>query len=57
VRIIAATNADLGAAVRAKSFREDLFFRLRVVPVEVPSLRQRPDDIPLLIDTFAERCT
>jgi DNA-binding NtrC family response regulator len=57
VRIIAATNADLLSAVRAKSFREDLFFRLRVVPVEVPSLNQRPDDIPLLIDTFAERCS
>jgi DNA-binding NtrC family response regulator len=57
VRIIAATNADLVSAVRAKSFREDLFFRLRVVPVEVPSLKHRADDIPLLIDTFAERCS
>jgi DNA-binding NtrC family response regulator len=57
VRIIAATNADLVAAVRAKSFREDLFFRLRVVPVEVPSLAQRPGDIPSLVDTFVERCS
>ena len=57
VRIIAATNADLVSAVRAKSFREDLFFRLRVVPVEVPLLKERADDIPLLIDTFAERCS
>jgi DNA-binding NtrC family response regulator len=57
VRIVAATNVDLVAAVRAKSFREDLFFRLRVVPVEVPSLAQRPDDILLLVDTFVERCS
>jgi DNA-binding NtrC family response regulator len=55
VRIIAATNADLIGAVRAKTFREDLFFRLRVVPVEVPSLAQRREDIPLLISEFATR--
>jgi DNA-binding NtrC family response regulator len=55
VRIVAATNCDLIAAVRAKTFREDLFFRLRVVPVEVPSLAQRPEDLELLVDTFADR--
>jgi DNA-binding NtrC family response regulator len=57
VRIIAATNADLVAAVRAKSFREDLFFRLRVVPVEVPSLVQRPEDILFLVNIFTEHCS
>jgi two-component system, NtrC family, response regulator GlrR len=57
VRIIAATNIDLIGAVRAKDFREDLFFRLRVVPIEIPSLSQRPDDIPLLVTTFIDRCS
>jgi two-component system, NtrC family, response regulator GlrR len=55
LRIIAATNADLIAAVRAKSFREDFFFRLRVVPIEVPSLAQRREDIPLLLKVFSAR--
>jgi DNA-binding NtrC family response regulator len=52
VRIIAATNGDLLAAVRERRFREDLFFRLRVVPVEVPPLCARTEDILPLIDRF-----
>jgi DNA-binding NtrC family response regulator len=55
VRIIAATNTDLLAAVREGYFREDLFFRLRVIPIEVPALRERACDIPVLIEEFAKR--
>lgn len=55
LRIIAATNTDLLAAVREGHFREDLFFRLRVIPIEVPPLCERPSDIPLLIEEFASR--
>ncbi|HYP27464.1 MAG TPA: sigma-54 dependent transcriptional regulator [Blastocatellia bacterium] len=55
VRIIAATNTDLLAAVREGLFREDLFFRLRVIPIEVPPLRERACDIPVLIEEFANR--
>jgi DNA-binding NtrC family response regulator len=54
VRFLAATNADLPELVRAGRFRADLFFRLRVVPVEVPSLRARPQDVPLLLEQYAE---
>jgi DNA-binding NtrC family response regulator len=57
VRIITATNKKLQAAVADGKFREDLFYRLQIVPIVVPPLRERAEDIPLLIDSFFEHFT
>ena len=54
-RVVAATNRDLEAEVRAGRFREDLFFRLNVLPIEIPPLRNRREDIPILAVSFLER--
>ena len=55
VRVIAATNRDLEEAIRAGTFRSDLFYRLNVFPIEVPTLRERKEDIPLLLRYFLDR--
>jgi DNA-binding NtrC family response regulator len=55
VRVIAATNQNLVVAIREKRFREDLFYRLNVIPIETPPLRARKDDVPLLVNHFLKK--
>jgi Nif-specific regulatory protein len=56
VRILAATNLDLHAAVKERRFREDLLYRLEVMPIRVPALAERPEDLPDLLEFFCARC-
>jgi formate hydrogenlyase transcriptional activator len=55
VRVLAATNRDLEEAVADRTFRQDLFYRLNIFPIRIPSLHERADDIPLLVEYFVER--
>jgi len=56
VRVIASTNKDLEKEIEKGNFREDVYYRLNVIPIEVPSLRDRREDIPLLVETFFAEC-
>ena len=55
VRIVAATNSDLSQSVKEGTFRQDLFYRLNVIPMHLPALRDRREDIPLLVQSFLEK--
>ncbi|RJP67791.1 MAG: sigma-54-dependent Fis family transcriptional regulator [Ignavibacteriales bacterium] len=57
VRIISATNKDLKMLIKEGKFREDLYYRLSVIPIEIPSLRNRMEDIPLLAEYFLQKCS
>ncbi len=54
-RLISATNQPLAELIKGDKFREDLFYRINVIPIHIPALRERPDDIPAMIDHFAEK--
>ena len=56
VRVIASSNKNLKKEIEKGNFREELYFRLNVIPIEVPALRDRREDIPLLVETFLDEC-